>query len=175
LLFPDYIVSAGDTVELVLRTRVLARDGTEFTMNLQTSDIAAEVASGPLQGLAVAAVTADGADVVVDEVFTLVERTLAGSFAVRDNPWDPDQEHAEFMYYLPQADDVTFVIYTLTGEEVHRAEFRSGENGARAGENTVLWDGRSGDGSFVVNGVYVVVVSVGSGLEQATLKLAVMK
>jgi len=175
LLFPDYIVPAGDTVELVLRTRVLARDGTEFTVNLKTSDIAAQIASGPLQGLAVATVTNNSTGEVVDEVFTLVEHTLAGSFAVRDNPWDPGQEQAEFMYYLPQVGDVSFIVFTLTGEEAYRAEFRSGEDGARAGENTVFWDGRSGGDSFVVNGVYVVVVSVGSVQEQATLKLAVMR
>ncbi|MCX6835690.1 MAG: hypothetical protein NTW07_11270, partial [candidate division Zixibacteria bacterium] len=175
LLFQDYVVPAGDTVELALRTLILARDGTEFTLHMETTDIVAEFASGPLQGQAVAVATSAGSGVVADEVFTLVERTLTGSFTVRNNPWDLSQEQAEFMYYLSQADNVTFVVFTLTGEEAYRTEFRSGEDGGRAGENTVFWDGRSGDGSFVVNGVYVVVVSVGSGREQATLKLAVMR
>jgi hypothetical protein len=174
-LFQDYVVPAGDTVELALRTLILARNGTEFTLHMETTDIAAEFASGPLQGQAVAVATSAGSGVVVDEVFTLVEHTLSGSLAVRNNPWDPGYEQAEFMYYLPQADNVKFVVFTLTGEEAYRTEFQSGENGGRAGENTVFWDGRSGDGSFVVNGVYVVVVSVGPGREQATLKLAVMR
>jgi hypothetical protein len=173
--FQDYVVPAGDTVELAFRTLILARNGTEFTLHVETTDIAAEFASGPLQGQAVEVATSGGTGVVVDEVFTLVEHTLTGSFAVRNNPWDPGHEQAEFMYYLPQADNVTFIVFTLTGEEAYRIEFPSGESGARAGENTVFWDGRSSDDSFVANGVYVVVVSVDSGREQATLKLAVMR
>jgi hypothetical protein len=175
LLFRDYVIPAGDTVELAFRTRILARDGTEFTVVLQTSDIEAEIASGPMQGMAVGAITSGDGGVVVDEVFTLVEHSLAGSFAVRDNPWDPGQGPAEFMYYLPVEDDVTFVVLTLTGEEVYRSEFRSGEVGAKSGENYVSWDGRSGDGAFVVNGVYVVVVSAATARDQATLKLAVLR
>jgi len=143
LLFKDYVIPAGDTVDLAFRTRILARDGAEFAIVLQTSDIEAEVASGPLQGMDVDAVTSGDGGVVVDAVFTLVEHSLAGSFAVRDNPWAPGQDRAEFMYYLPQADDVTFVVLTLTGEEVYRTEFRSGEEGATSGENYAYWDGRS--------------------------------
>ena len=63
----------------------------------------------------------------------------------------------------------------MTGEEVYRSEFRSGEDGAQSGENYVYWDGRSGDGAFVVNGVYVVVVSAATARDQATLKLAVLR
>ena len=175
LLFPDYIVSAGDTVELVLRTRILDRGSNEFSINMLAADIAAEFASGPLEGQSVSAVTSDGAGVILDEVFTLVRHSLSGSFAVRTNPWDPGHEPAEFMYYLPRDEAATFAVLTLTGEDVYRVEYRAGETGARMGENTVFWDGRSDDGTPVLNGVYVVVVSIDSGRQQATLKLAVMK
>ena len=175
LLFDDYVVAAGDTVDLVLGTKVLASDYSEFTVRLAAADIKAHFSSSPLEGVPIRVTTGDSAGVVLNEVFTLEPRSLGGSFAVRNNPFDPNQGPAEFRYFLPSADDVSFVVLTLTGEMVFQRDFASGEDGARAGENVVYWSGRNDDGSIVVNGVYLAIIDVRDGRDRASLKLAVMK
>jgi hypothetical protein len=145
LVFEDFTISAGDTALLALRTKVLPGAEAEFTINLSADDVAASFAAGPLQGVPVGVATS------------------------------PINEPAEFRYFLSKDEDATFLILTLTGELVYRCDFRAGESGAMAGENTVFWDGRNDQGSLVLNGVYMAVISADSGREQATLKLAVMK
>lgn len=175
LFFEDFTIRASDTALLTLRTKVLSVADVEFAISLAAADIVASFAAGPLEGVPVGASTSDPDGVVLGEVFTVVEPTLAGSFVVRTNPFSPINEPAEFRYILSAEDDVTFVILTLTGDLVHRRDFRAGESGAVAGENVVFWDGRNDQGSLVLNGVYMAVVSIGSGRDRATLKLAVMK
>ncbi|MEW5796409.1 MAG: hypothetical protein AB1772_08595 [Candidatus Zixiibacteriota bacterium] len=175
LLFDDLVVPAGDAVDLVLRTKILRTNQAEFSLRLDTSNIKACFATPPLDGVPVPVATATGAGLVLEEVYTLVEQTLAGSFSVRTNPFDPYIEPAEFRYFLPQAQEIDLAILTLTGELVYHRQMPAGQPGGAIGENVVYWDGRNNEGREVVNGVYIVIVEGGDGRDRATLKLAVMK
>ena len=65
------------------------------------------------------------------------------------------------------------VIYALNGREVWRYRAEAGSPGGAAGANTVVWDGRNGDGNVVLDGVYVARIE-GGGLD-ASVKIAVVK
>ncbi len=175
LTFNDFVVPSRDTLDLVLNTTTAGATAPEFTLSLETSGIVAAYASGPRQGTAVAVTSDSSTGLVVDEVFTMVDRTLAGSFVVRTNPFDPLTEPAEFRYFLAKAEDVTFVVLTLTGETVYSRTLSAGETGAEAGENVLFWDGRNDDEDVVVNGVYLAIISLADDRDRATIKLAVIK
>lgn len=175
LLFDNFVVAAGDTAELTLRTKIRTEADSEFAVSLAVEDVIASFAFGPLAGrrIPIAGPEADG--LVLKEVYTSVAGNLEGSFVVRNNPFDPLQEPAEFRYYLERPDQVRFLILTLTGEIVYEKVIAAEEPGGLAGENVLFWDGRSNKGFLVVNGVYVAVIDTGPGRQPATLKLAVMK
>ena len=58
-------------------------------------------------------------------------------------------------YTLTSDAPVILVIYDITGHEIKRFVFASGENGGRANVNNVVWDGRSIFGDVAGNGMYV--------------------
>ena len=175
LNFDDFTIPAGDTVELALRSRVKAEAATEFGVSLGTGDVVATYASGPLLGRAVPVVSITGGDLIVDEPYVSSEAKLSGSFMMRNNPFNPREEQAEFRYYLERAEEVTFRLLTLTGELVLERVFGADGPGAREGENVVFWDGRNDGGQEVLNGVYVAVLTTALSGEQVTLKVAVLK
>jgi flagellar hook assembly protein FlgD len=175
LSFDDFIVAAGDTVELALHSSFTDVGTPEFSLSLDAANILATYAAGPLQGSIVAVATDDVNGKVVNETFTLADKNLSGSFLVRNNPFDPLTEPAEFRYYLQKDEEVSFVVLTLTGELVYRRDITAGEAGAAAGENVFFWDGRNDDGSTVINGIYLAIISLGQDGERATIKLAVLK
>ena len=175
LLFDDYVVAAGQSVELGLRTRVRAGAEREFSISLDAGDVAAVFAAGPLAGQVVTPVAPDAGEPVLNEVYTSVAGDLENSFVVRTNPWNPMSAPAEFRYYLEQSDQIRFLVLTLAGEIVFEQTTPAGQVGAQVGENTLFWDGRNNSGHPVLNGVYVVVVSTETGRARAVLKLAVMK
>jgi hypothetical protein len=175
LNFGDFTIPAGDTVELALRSRVKATAATEFGVSLATWDVDARYASGPLQGRAVPVVSSTGGDLIVEEPFVSAEAKFSGSFMMRNNPFNPREEQAEFRYYLERAEEVTFRLLTLTGELVVERVFAADSPGAREGENVVFWDGHNDGGQEVLNGVYVAVLTTAISGEQVTLKVAVLK
>jgi hypothetical protein len=68
---------------------------------------------------------------------------------------------------------VSIVLYSADGREVWSYDAPAGAPGGRAGANSVVWDGRNGDGLTVIDGVYLARIR-GGGLD-ATLKIAVLK
>jgi len=96
------------------------------------------------------------------------------------NPFgEPGREETTIVYYLKENADVTFRIYTLTGELVWYRSFAmsdpQGEKGIHEkGPNSVIWDGRNDKGLRVLNGVYIFVMETGYG-EVAKTKVAVVK
>ncbi|MCD6248814.1 MAG: hypothetical protein J7J98_00610 [candidate division Zixibacteria bacterium] len=175
LLFDNFMVVAGQTIELSFRIKSLADINSEFTIVLNADDIVARYATGPLADQTVTATAPGDEQIVVEEVYTAVLGNLENSFAVRTNPFDPIAGPAEFRYYLEQSQQIRFLVLTLSGELVYERLFEADEMGGQAGENTLFWDGRNDKGQVVLNGVYVVVVSSENNREQAILKLAVLK
>ncbi|MCD6115648.1 hypothetical protein J7K93_01420, partial [bacterium] len=96
------------------------------------------------------------------------------------NPFGgPGNESTVFIYYLKESTDVTFMIFTLTGQLVWKASYTSGSSQGRAGvhdtkSNSVVWRARNERGNVVLNGVYILVMKTGTGKIEKT-KIAVVK
>jgi len=174
LNFDDYVVAAGDSRELSLRTRIKAEAGVEFGVHADAGDIKAVFATGPLAGLPAEISVEDGV-FVVDEVFSSFETGLDKSLTIRNNPFNPQEEPAEFRYFLDRAQDVRFRVLTLTGQLVREMSLTAGSEGAAEGENSIYWDGTNGEGQMVLNGVYIVYLEAVDSGQEATLKVAVLK
>jgi hypothetical protein len=98
------------------------------------------------------------------------------------NPFSPNRDIAKngtpgttFDYYLSQASDVEFRIYTLLGELVYERSYQASDPEGRPSGTfkQLFWDGRNGNGDVVLNGVYLAILKTGAGT--ATTKVAVVK
>ncbi len=68
---------------------------------------------------------------------------------------DPSRNATRIAYNLNVDAPIMIIIYDITGHEVHRASFRKGEDGGRAGLNSVEWNGKSIFGDVAGNGMYI--------------------
>ncbi len=76
------------------------------------------------------------------------------------NPFDSRREETFIAYSIPQDLPVRVRIFDLFGYQVKEFNFMPGEEGARAGDNRVRWDGTDGTGEKVSKGGYVCQVIV---------------
>jgi len=96
------------------------------------------------------------------------------------NPFgEPGRESTVFIYYLKESTDVSFMIFTLTGQLVWKASYSSATPQGKAGmhdteSNSVVWKARNERGNLVLNGVYILVMKTGTGKIEKT-KIAVVK
>jgi hypothetical protein len=106
---------------------------------------------------------------------------FAASFYNYPNPFSPVIENTDgtigtkFKYFLSQASDVEFRIYTLLGELVYEQSFKTTDpEGQPTGSfKHLFWNGRNGNGDMVLNGVYIAILKTSAGT--ATTKVAVVK
>lgn len=63
------------------------------------------------------------------------------------NPFNPS---STIWYELPEASNVTLVIYDLLGKEIRKWDMRR-----QAGHSHIVWDGRNAQGEAVPAGVYI--------------------
>jgi hypothetical protein len=96
------------------------------------------------------------------------------------NPFDPNELPegwlgTKFTYYLPQASDVEFRIYTLLGELVYSRSFNATDLQGREGphDGDIVWDGKNDKLEKVLNGVYIAILKANAGT--VTTKVAVVK
>ena len=84
--------------------------------------------------------------------------------------------HTAISYTLAQPATVTVTIFDLIGAAVQAWDFRPGENGARQGRNSVIWDGTNASGQKVSKGGYLaqVVVTTGQNVVTAVRKIGVI-
>jgi len=72
------------------------------------------------------------------------------------NPFNPNSGTAtKIQYTLSVNAPINLIIFDITGHQVKRLNFSSGENGGRAGVNHVTWDGRAITGNITGNGMYI--------------------
>ena len=89
----------------------------------------------------------------------LVDPTLpAGTITNFPNPFHPDEGTTEIAYKLASDADVTMSMYTINGTLVFETIYHSGDDGGKAGPNTVFWNGRNGQGEVVASGGYILLV-----------------
>lgn len=172
LTFDDFVIDGTGPVDLALRTKVLAGVDDVFGVNLKVEDIQAVFAAGPISGQEVPVRTPGYGNEVVSELYTTVSADLAGSFVIRDNPFNPTLGPAEFQYYQAEPGPLVFRVLTLTGELV--CEKVLADQG-QSGSQTIEWDGRNDEGETVLNGVYLAVLTDERTGDQAVLKVAVLK
>ena len=95
------------------------------------------------------------------------------------NPFGaPGNEQTWFVYYLKEASDVEFRIYTLTGKLVWSRSYLATDPEGFEGLHDrafypVIWDGRNDNGHKVLNGVYILMMKTETGV--SSIKIAVMK
>jgi hypothetical protein len=75
---------------------------------------------------------------------------------------DPGRNTTSIQYVLTVDARIHLIIYDITGHEVKRMVFSSGENGGRGGTNQVTWNGRSMFGEPVGNGMYIYKIISGN-------------
>jgi hypothetical protein len=73
------------------------------------------------------------------------------------NPFDPSIG-TTVSYYLTKDADITLNIYDISGTLVAKRSAPSASAGGKAGYNETPWDGKSGTGDFVGNGMYLLFV-----------------
>ncbi len=89
----------------------------------------------------------------------------AGLFSVTSwaknvpNPFRPRQGEGTTIIYNISADTCTkLIIYDITGRAIWQKSFDPGEEGGKAGQNSVFWDGKNDFGGYVGNGIYIYMV-----------------
>jgi hypothetical protein len=90
------------------------------------------------------------------------------------NPFNAGTESTRISYILSRASNLTLQLYDLAGNLVYKRELPADSDGAAAGYNEVVWDGKSGAGDVVGNGIYIYIL-VADGKVAAKGKLSVLK
>jgi len=88
------------------------------------------------------------------------------------NPFNPVENGVTLRYSIESDARVTVRIYDAGGRLVNTV--LNGESQTAGTEQSILWDGRSGDGDLVSNGVYFFVVETSEN-ERAIGKIAVLQ
>jgi parallel beta-helix repeat protein len=99
---------------------------------------------------------------------------LSSTFSNYPNPFTPSQGPTRIGYYLPQAAQVKLTLWTLDHRLVKTLE----DEKRGAGMVEMTWDGRTGEGYTVHNGVYLLVLDctyTAGGHDALTRKIAVAK
>jgi hypothetical protein len=108
---------------------------------------------------------------------SIIEAEYEKSFVNFPNPFGaPGREKTKFVYYLDEDSEVELRIYSLLGELVWQASFKSTDlQGQGTGTHyaQIEWDGLNSDKQQVLNGVYIAVLKTGKGT--ATRKVAYIK
>ncbi|MCX6833338.1 MAG: hypothetical protein NT028_14640, partial [candidate division Zixibacteria bacterium] len=109
---------------------------------------------------------------VIKQDLTLVPVALEQSFFSYPNPFSPLTEQATIVYSSSVTKPATLKIYTLTGDEVLNRALPAPTS---ANEPvTVIWDGKNAEGTIVLNGIYIAVLTV-EGMPEVRTKIAVVK
>jgi hypothetical protein len=112
-------------------------------------------------------------------ISVIVEKDLEQTFCNYPNPFGSSAHpRTNFLYYLKEDSDFSIKVFTLTGELVKTWSFTRAEHPAQTSggihEGDIVWDGRNGQGSLVMNGIYIAYIVTQNG-ESAMTKIAVVK
>ena len=149
-----------------------------FQLNIPDEDyIDAKEAGNPVN---VRTLTEDELEDMRSEPKRIFHPEVESTFRIVPNPFgESGKEYTLFIYYLNEQTDVSFHIYTLTGELVWSRSYTENDPQGSIGmhaslSHSVRWDGRNDRGVKVLNGVYILVMQTGTG-EVLTTKIAVVK
>lgn len=134
--------------------------------------------SGAKEGLRnVVIVNPDGTTTLLPLAFKVTSYGLVmGMAANSPNPFNPGKESTTIMYTLDADKNVNIYIFSTTAELVWKRNFLAGSNGARKGDNSVVWDGMKDFGEMASNGLFFVhVLDVSNGKIIAKGRIAVYR
>ncbi|HEY5039183.1 MAG TPA: T9SS type A sorting domain-containing protein, partial [bacterium] len=103
-------------------------------------------------------------------VLLILNPTVADTYGNYPNPFRAGTQSTTIEFYLPAASNVSIVLYDVLGERVLTL---LDNQSLGTGLQRVLWDGRNGMGTYVLNGVYYAQLNVNGA--QQLLKIAVVK
>ncbi len=84
---------------------------------------------------------------------------VEGAPMVFPSPFNPSiHDEVKIQYRLSLNSNIEVVIFGGDGSTMMKKRFAMGEEGGRKGLNTVAWDGNSGSGMRVSNGIYIGVI-----------------
>jgi hypothetical protein len=79
------------------------------------------------------------------------------------NPFKPKRgEGTTIIYNLSSDTGTKLIIYDITGQAIWQKFLAPGEEGGKAGQNNVFWNGKNDFGDYVGNGVYIYLITSGS-------------
>jgi hypothetical protein len=138
-------------------------------------------ASAPLSdgthAITVEATDVDG-DTATWEITGLMVRsagaaTVSGIPLNYPNPFDP-AAGTMISYYLTKGTNISINIFDITGNVIVKKDYGPGVQGGMAGYNEVAWDGKSGNGEYIGNGIYLYLI-IGDGRVLAKGKLTAFR
>ncbi len=109
---------------------------------------------------------------IIKQDLTLVPVALEQSFFSYPNPFSPLTEQATIVYSSSVTKPATLKIYTLTGDEVFSRTLPVPVSTNEP--KKVIWEGKNADGTIVLNGIYIAVLTV-EGMPEVRTKIAVVK
>ncbi|MFA5105090.1 MAG: hypothetical protein WC527_07950 [Candidatus Margulisiibacteriota bacterium] len=83
--------------------------------------------------------------------------SLQGNPLNYPNPFDPSSG-TYISYYLTKNSSISINIYDLAGDNLIKIVRSAGTSGGSAGYNEVFWDGTTGSGQTVGNGMYAYLI-----------------
>ncbi|MEA3492847.1 MAG: Ig-like domain-containing protein [Candidatus Margulisiibacteriota bacterium] len=123
----------------------------------------------------------DNGNITTSEAVSLTVQTsgapsILGLPLTYPNPFDPGIETATISYSLSRSSNVELRFFDLSGNQIAKQNYTSSQDGGKAGYNEVTWDGRSGNGNIVGNGIYIyIIIADGNIVQNGKGKLTVFK
>jgi hypothetical protein len=122
-------------------------------------------------------VTVPGGAGTLHNGFTIISPSLKLTDPrVYPNPFDPNTQIATIEYTLSKDAAINHYLFNQKGDVIWHKTCPAGDNGGAAGDNKVLWNGRSDFKEGVPTGVYVLIITARSGDKELTrIKIAVLR
>lgn len=118
----------------------------------------------------------DGGIAALADAFEIKTLAASGTMINYPNPFNPLMERTVLIYDLEESADTTLLLFNISAELVYSRAFVSGQNGGKAGTNSVEWDGINSFGELSANGVYFArLVDARTGKILAKGRVAVSK
>ncbi|MFC1496566.1 S8 family serine peptidase [Candidatus Margulisiibacteriota bacterium] len=96
---------------------------------------------------------------------TVTSQSISGLTLAAPNPFDPSATPYTYLTYtLNNNINTSVFIFDITGRLVFKGNYPAGDNGGKAGQNLVPWNGRDNFGGIVPNGVYFFKVAAGGSV-----------
>jgi len=119
----------------------------------------------------------DAGNISTAEVIGLVvqaqsDTTVQGTPLPYPNPYN-GTGNVNLSYELNRNSNISITIHDITGNQLAKLSYLSGQTGGTAGYNQVIWDGKTAGGQDLGNGIYIfLIVADGTVVGKGKLTVA---